>query len=617
MVARPRRHSFRRVTNAFLSRAHRENKQGGRLRWSDLFVRNFGSPSWADLWRIVDGRNLKSQLSMVATVCVVFLSATSASFGEEQGANVIMISEVYTNFDGTLQFIEVQSRGSFAGFDLDQVRLEALNADGTITTLVYDFTAPMPSLAAMQTLLLATQGIADSLGFAPDFLIPNGSISVDAGRIVYRYDAGSIIDAVAYGDYTGSNSGFGTPAPSMPCDGATSLTRTTFDLSIHENLTDYEALTNTPKRNDGTAGELSLNFDPPPAWQPISDRAVDEGHILAFNVEALDCDGAIPSLLVENLPLNATFVDSLNGRGRFRFAPDYSQSSVYSVNFVASDGNTADTEAVTITVNEIDNAPLASDTVFTILEDAVLVDSLPASDPDSDPLSYSILLGPAHGDITSFNASTGTFEYHPDANHNGVDSILFRVHDGILPSNDARVGITITSVNDPPVAGDLSASVSQNVPYGWGPMPVSDVDHSIWFVSHISGPFHGSVSNLNPITGSFIYSPLAGYIGPDSIKYLANDGADPSNIGTLRISVVAGCACPFQCDFDGDGFLTALDLGLLIDILFAGAPDITDGSCPHPRGDFDCDSFTTTLDLSGLIDYLFAGGGAPCNPCTP
>lgn len=76
-----------------------------------------------------------------------------------------------------------------------------------------------------------------------------------------------------------------------------------------------------------------------------------------------------------------------------------------------------------------------------------------------------------------------------------------------------------------------------------------------------------------------------------------------------------GCSCPYQSDFDQDGFLTALDLAGMIDVLFAGQPDVQDPDCPSPRADFDCDGFSTALDLSGLIDHLFAGGGAPCDPC--
>jgi hypothetical protein len=80
-------------------------------------------------------------------------------------------------------------------------------------------------------------------------------------------------------------------------------------------------------------------------------------------------------------------------------------------------------------------------------------------------------------------------------------------------------------------------------------------------------------------------------------------------------SGTTACDCPFQDDFDEDGFVTALDLAALIDILFAGAPDVKDSDCPVPRGDDDCDGFTTALDLSIKIDHLFASGPGPCNPC--
>jgi len=62
-------------------------------------------------------------------------------------------------------------------------------------------------------------------------------------------------------------------------------------------------------------------------------------------------------------------------------------------------------------------------------------------------------------------------------------------------------------------------------------------------------------------------------------------------------------------DLDGDGFHTALDLGIMIDVLFAGAPP----PCPESLADMNCDGFPDALDLGWLIDFLFAGG--PPSPC--
>lgn len=77
------------------------------------------------------------------------------------------------------------------------------------------------------------------------------------------------------------------------------------------------------------------------------------------------------------------------------------------------------------------------------------------------------------------------------------------------------------------------------------------------------------------------------------------------------------CFCFHQSDFDSDDYLTALDLGRMIDILFAGSPNVQDPSCPTSRADFDDDGFPTALDLGKLIDHLFAGSPGPCQPCNP
>ncbi|MEW5873661.1 MAG: LamG-like jellyroll fold domain-containing protein [Candidatus Zixiibacteriota bacterium] len=77
------------------------------------------------------------------------------------------------------------------------------------------------------------------------------------------------------------------------------------------------------------------------------------------------------------------------------------------------------------------------------------------------------------------------------------------------------------------------------------------------------------------------------------------------------------CDCPFQGDLNGDGFVDAVDLAILIDIVFFGAPDVQDPCCPTTRGDFNGDGFVDATDLAFLIDYVFFGGIGPTDPCGP
>jgi hypothetical protein len=98
----------------------------------------------------------------------------------------------------------------------------------------------------------------------------------------------------------------------------------------------------------------------------------------------------------------------------------------------------------------------------------------------------------------------------------------------------------------------------------------------------------------------------------------ADDGRDGTATTEVQsFFVEIDCYCPHQSDFDEDGFVDVLDLGSLIDALFAGAPDPIDPGCPTSRGDFDCDGFSTVLDVGELLDHLFASAPEPCNPCGP
>ena len=101
------------------------------------------------------------------------------------------------------------------------------------------------------------------------------------------------------------------------------------------------------------------NVNRAPVLAAIGPRNVNEGANLNFVASATDPDLSIPTLTGLNIPLNATFVDNGNGTGTFNFDPDFTQSGVYNVTFIASDGTLADSEVVAITVNNINLAPSA------------------------------------------------------------------------------------------------------------------------------------------------------------------------------------------------------------------------------------------------------------------
>ncbi|MBE0699692.1 MAG: tandem-95 repeat protein, partial [Anaerolineaceae bacterium] len=129
--------------------------------------------------------------------------------------------------------------------------------------------------------------------------------------------------------------------------------------------------------------------------------------------------------------------------------------------------------------------------------------------------------------------------YSPEANFNGTDSFTFAVNDGELDSNIGTVTITITAVNDPPVAVGDAYTTAEDSPLTIAAPGVlandSDVDQQILTVSLVSSTAHGTLA-LNA-DGSFTYIPGANYNGPDSFTYQASDGQIQTPAVTVTLTV--------------------------------------------------------------------------------
>ena len=167
-----------------------------------------------------------------------------------------------------------------------------------------------------------------------------------------------------------------------------------------------------------------------------------------------DGDPLTASLVVASGPTDGTL--TLNADGSFTYTPNADFNGADSFRYTASDGLLASNEAtVTITVNAVNDAPVAADDAYAVDEDNVLNVAAPGvlandSDPESDPLTSAIVVasGPANGTLT-FNAD-GSFTYTPDADFSGSDSFRYTANDGLLDSNEATVTITVNAVNDAP-----------------------------------------------------------------------------------------------------------------------------------------------------------------------
>ena len=105
------------------------------------------------------------------------------------------------------------------------------------------------------------------------------------------------------------------------------------------------------------------------------------------------------------------------------------------------------------------DAPVAQDGSASGNEDTPISGTVVAIDPDDPTLTYALAAQAANGTVVV--NTDGTYTYTPNLNFNGTDSFTFTASDGTIVSNAATVTLTVTAVNDAPVAQDGSATATR------------------------------------------------------------------------------------------------------------------------------------------------------------
>ncbi len=259
-------------------------------------------------------------------------------------------------------------------------------------------------------------------------------------------------------------------------------------------------------------------------------------------VNDTDSDNDALSAILATGPSNGVL--TLNSNGGFSYTPNTNFNGVDSFTYRASDGITnSQLATVTITVVGTNDAPIARNDQYATPEDTALVIPLPGvlandSDPDGDALSAILASNPANGTLTL--QTNGSFTYLPNTNFSGVDTFTYQANDGQLSSENATVTITVSGLNDPPIAQDDRYSTLEDTVltvYVPGVLANdSDPDGDSLTTSIANLPVNGLLTfNAN---GSFVYSPNTNYNGIDTFTYRAHDGQTNSGIATVTILVI-------------------------------------------------------------------------------
>ena len=205
---------------------------------------------------------------------------------------------------------------------------------------------------------------------------------------------------------------------------------------------------------------------------------------------------------------------------------------------------TALSDAVGIgTILDDDDSPIASEQSVTTAEDAATTITLGASDGDDDALGFELLTAPLHGSLGS--VAGNDVAYTPDADYHGSDSFTFRANDGVNQSNVATVSISVTSVNDAPVASDIDLTTAEDTPRSFA-LEATDADFESVGFTIVDEPEHGTATRVG---AQVTYAPDPDFHGQDSLTFMADDedGAE-SNLATVFVSVTSVNDAPVARD---------------------------------------------------------------------
>jgi VCBS repeat-containing protein len=300
----------------------------------------------------------------------------------------------------------------------------------------------------------------------------------------------------------------------------------------------------------GASSTLSIAVNRPPV--AVNDNASTTTEIpVTIAVRANDTDADNDPLTVTAVTQGAHGVATIDGAtGNPRYVSHAHFSGIDSFTYTVGDGRGGSaTATVTMEVSApINLAPTTVADAISMLQGGVastLVGGASSvltndTDPEAAPLTAVLVSGPAHGSLV-LNPN-GTFSYTHNNSRTTTDSFTYYAYDGQNNGNTATVAITITMVNQAPVAVDdsgfaLRSNTATTIQPGTLLANDTDVEGDTLSVVSVQSPVNGTVSLVG---GNIIFTPTSGYEGPASFNYTVSDGMGGS--ASAQVSLVVGQA---------------------------------------------------------------------------
>lgn len=323
----------------------------------------------------------------------------------------------------------------------------------------------------------------------------------------------------------------------------------------------------------------------------------DEDTAVAISVLGNDTDpDSTPTISGVSNAQNGTPVVTGN---TITFTPNANFHGTATFDYTITDGTLSDTATVTVTVNAVNDVPVAvDDTGSTDAATPITFTDLTANDTDPDiatdgqTLTVTAVANAVNGTVV---LSNGQPIFTPTSTQDG--SFEYTVSDGNGGTDIGAVTITINQANViPPTAGaDTVAQIDVAIAYPHATFLANDSDGGdggALVITAVGNATNGTVS-LEATTITF--TPTAGFTGAASFEYTLSDGNVVTATGTVTVNVT-------DC---GDGVISGTEA---CDDGGNAATDGCSATCTVEPG-FTCDNdpAPSVCTVATLASFTFTG----------
>ena len=207
-----------------------------------------------------------------------------------------------------------------------------------------------------------------------------------------------------------------------------------------------------------------------------------------------------------------------------------------------SNGDESQKTFVTLTLNNVNDAPTSSGTAIKVDEGNAVAFNFAYKDSDTDLVNIVFGegdVGPTNGNVIDGDDNVnGSFRYIHNGGETTTDSFNYSVSDGEFTTELVFVTVSISPVNDLPLAIDKSVSTTEGGTISTLPFEGTDIetaDNELKFKLS-TAPTHGKVTQ-NVSSGVFSYTHDGSETTTDSFTYQANDGTDFGPQATVTVAI--------------------------------------------------------------------------------